>query len=56
MEENNQCNCPKTKCTRHGKCDECRKHHAEHKKYPPFCDRQKQKEHKREQRAQERSR
>ncbi|HEX3038084.1 MAG TPA: hypothetical protein VHO94_03720 [Oscillospiraceae bacterium] len=41
--EMTECNCPKTKCERHGNCEECIKHHEAKKRYPPYCKR----EHKR---------
>ncbi|MFB0920611.1 MAG: hypothetical protein QMB62_06975 [Oscillospiraceae bacterium] len=56
MEENKACSCPKKNCPRHGKCDVCRAHHAEHKKNPPYCEREKYKAEKREERAQRRAR
>jgi hypothetical protein len=34
------CNCPKTKCERHGKCDECRQFHGAKGKLP-YCERPK---------------
>ena len=40
MEINKNCPCPKTHCERHGKCDECRAHHA-NKKDPPYCQKHK---------------
>ena len=40
---NENCPCKKKKCDRHGKCDECRKHHAESKRQMPVaCERRKQ--------------
>lgn len=34
-----KCNCRWINCKRHGKCDECREHHKNHKKYPLlFCE------------------
>lgn len=39
MTQNENCPCKKKKCERHGKCDECRKHHAESKRPRP-CERQ----------------
>jgi len=53
MEENKECACP-SKCPRHGKCSECRAHHAEKNKVP-FCERAKQNAEKREQRELRRS-
>jgi hypothetical protein len=38
------CNCPKTKCERHGNCDACTEHHRLNKKYEPYCIRRMQKE------------
>ncbi|MGN0808553.1 MAG: hypothetical protein ACI4NQ_01140 [Christensenellales bacterium] len=39
---NENCPCKKKKCDRHGKCDECRKHHAESKRQMPVaCERRK---------------
>ena len=36
---NENCPCKKKKCERHGKCDECRKHHAESKRQRPvYCE------------------
>lgn len=36
---NKNCPCKKKNCERHGKCDECRKHHAEAKKQiPVYCE------------------
>lgn len=29
---NEKCPCKRKECERHGKCDECRKHHAEFKR------------------------
>lgn len=29
---NENCPCKRKQCERHGKCDECRKHHAEFKR------------------------
>jgi hypothetical protein len=34
------CSCPKEKCERHGKCDECRAYHLGRKKAKlPYCER-----------------
>lgn len=33
------CSCKRTKCPRHGKCDECIEYHKENKRYPPQCKR-----------------
>ncbi len=39
MMENKECSCKK-ECERHGKCDECRKYHAESKRQRPVaCER-----------------
>ena len=35
---NVNCPCKKTKCVRHGNCEECRKHHAGSKRKRP-CER-----------------
>lgn len=35
---NEKCPCKKAKCEFHGKCDECRKHHADSKRQRP-CER-----------------
>lgn len=32
-----ECNCPRTKCERHGNCDACTVHHRLNKKYEPYC-------------------
>lgn len=56
MLENKECICPHVKCPRHGICGECRKHHAEHKKNPPYCERAKEKAEKQELRVPRRSR
>lgn len=39
MENTNNINCPckKKKCERHGKCVECKKHHAESKRQRPVA-------------------
>ncbi|PKM74324.1 MAG: hypothetical protein CVU91_00190 [Firmicutes bacterium HGW-Firmicutes-16] len=55
MEEKKDCPCPKKNCPRHGKCDECRSYHAEHKKHPPYCEREKQKAGKPDERQARRS-
>jgi hypothetical protein len=34
-----ECNCKKKKCKRHGKCNECIKHHTINPKYLPYCKR-----------------
>ncbi len=40
--DDKSCPCRKKKCERHGKCDECRKHHAESKrKLSVACERKK---------------
>jgi hypothetical protein len=31
------CSCKRTKCPRHGKCDECIEYHKNNKRYPPYC-------------------
>lgn len=31
------CNCKKTDCERHGKCEECVEFHKKNKRYPPYC-------------------
>lgn len=42
--ENKDCPCKKKKCERHGKCDECRLHHAESKcQRPVACEKTKKK-------------
>lgn len=42
MAINENCPCKKKKCERHGKCDECRKHHAEYKHQRPVaCEKEK---------------
>lgn len=42
---NENCPCKKKKCERHGKCDECRKHHAESKRQRPVaCEKRKNRE------------
>ena len=33
------CPCKRTKCSRHGRCDECRAYHASDKRNVPACDR-----------------
>ena len=34
------CPCVRKKCSRFGKCEECREHHLKHKKYRvPYCER-----------------
>lgn len=39
MITNNNCPCKKKNCIRHGKCEECRKHHAIFKiKRPVYCE------------------
>lgn len=41
MMMNENCPCKKKKCIRHGKCDECKKHHAESKaRMPVYCERE----------------
>ena len=36
---NENCPCKKKKCARHGKCDECRKHHSESaRQRPVYCE------------------
>ena len=44
MLENGQeeCNCPKKKCVRHGNCEECMSKHGEKKTFS-FCKREKKK-------------
>ena len=37
---NKDCPCPSVNCARHGKCEECRKHHKENGGLP-FCEREK---------------
>lgn len=32
------CNCPRSRCERHGKCAECMEHHK-NEKHPPYCKR-----------------
>ena len=40
--QNENCPCKKKKCERHGKCDECRKHHTSSKhQRPVYCERRK---------------
>lgn len=40
--ENPNCTCKKKRCPRHGKCDECRAHHASLKgELPVACERKK---------------
>ena len=51
MEESIECKCPRTECPRHGRCEECRTHHAEHKKHPPYCDRAKLRAEKKKEKA-----
>ena len=42
MKKNENCPCVRKKCERHGKCDECRKHHAEAKQQRPvYCEKKK---------------
>ena len=42
MTINENCPCKRKKCERHGKCDECRKHHAESKRQRPVaCEKEK---------------
>lgn len=42
MTINEKCPCKRKKCERHGKCDECRKHHAEAKQQRPvYCEKKK---------------
>ena len=37
-EDKNNCPCRRTKCTRHGNCEECIAHHNENEtKYKPYC-------------------
>ena len=39
---NENCPCKRKKCERHGKCDECRKHHAESERQRPvYCEKKK---------------
>ena len=43
---NENCPCKKKKCERYGKCDECRKYHAELKRQRPVaCEKEKRDEH-----------
>lgn len=42
MEKTKNCPCPNTECARHGKCEECRKHHLENGGLP-YCERDKEK-------------
>lgn len=37
---NPDCTCPKVKCERHGKCDECRQYHGS-RDDRPYCERPK---------------
>ncbi|MGN1167331.1 MAG: hypothetical protein ACI4S2_12990 [Lachnospiraceae bacterium] len=37
MTINENCPCKRKKCERHGKCDECRTHHAESKRQRPVA-------------------
>lgn len=40
--EDNECPCKKKKCERHGRCAECREHHANSKRQRPVaCERTK---------------
>ena len=40
MEIHENCPCKKKKCERHGRCDACRRHHAESKRQRPVaCER-----------------
>ena len=42
MVKNENCPCKRKKCKRHGKCDECRKHHAGAKRQRPVaCEKEK---------------
>lgn len=42
MVTNENCPCKRKKCERHGKCDECRKHHVESKRQRPVaCEKKK---------------
>ena len=42
MAINENCPCKRKKCERHGKCDECRKHHAESERQRPvYCEKKK---------------
>lgn len=34
-----KCSCPHRKCKYHSKCDLCVAHHEAHKKYKPYCQR-----------------
>lgn len=36
-----ECPCPHRKCKFHSKCDLCIAHHEAHKKYKPYCQRDK---------------
>lgn len=38
------CSCKRTKCPRHGKCDECIEYHKNNKRYPPVLHAKKQEE------------
>lgn len=40
MIKSENCPCKKKNCIRHGKCDECRKHHADSKR-PVYCEKEK---------------
>ncbi|MGN0456396.1 MAG: hypothetical protein ACI4F2_06030 [Acutalibacteraceae bacterium] len=44
---NQDCPCKRTKCARHGNCEECKKHHALKKKHLPACERIRQREKRR---------
>lgn len=40
MERPAVCNCPKTKCVRHGNCEQCEAYHRE-RNNRPYCRREK---------------
>lgn len=42
-ERNELCPCKRKSCEWHGKCEECREHHKMDTRYPPYCDKIKEK-------------
>lgn len=50
------CSCKRTKCPRHGKCDECIEYHKNNKRYPPVLHAKKQEERAGENAAKQRRR
>lgn len=42
-EQNESCPCKRKNCEWYGRCEECRAHHEVDRRYPPYCDKVKEK-------------